>query len=141
MDEYTLPYVKQRASGNFLYDSGSSNPMKSGMGWEAGRRFNRKGTCVHLWMIHVDVWQKPSQYCKAIILQLEKKKKKTMPYFSLIPVKTRILGLNSFLIGEKHALFRIFLVISQFSTHSNHGLELIQFFLKLGNKLYKRNQL
>ena len=23
-------------------------------------------------LIHVDVWQKPSQYCKAIILQLNK---------------------------------------------------------------------
>ena len=24
-----------------------------------------------VWLIHVDVWQKPSQYCKVIILQLE----------------------------------------------------------------------
>ena len=24
---------------------------------------------IHLWLIHVDVWQKPRQYCKAIILQ------------------------------------------------------------------------
>ena len=24
-----------------------------------------------LWPIHVDVWQRPSQYCKVIILQLE----------------------------------------------------------------------
>ena len=71
MEEYTLPYVKQRARGNLLYDSGSSNPMKSGMGWEARRRFNRKGTCVHLWMIHVDEWQKPTQYCKAIIPQIK----------------------------------------------------------------------
>ena len=30
--------------------------------------------CVYLWLIHVDVWQKPTQYCKAIILQLKKKK-------------------------------------------------------------------
>ena len=28
-------------------------------------------TYVHLWLIHVDVWQKPNQYCKAIILQLK----------------------------------------------------------------------
>ena len=27
-------------------------------------------------MIHVDVWQKPTQYCKAIILQLKRKKKR-----------------------------------------------------------------
>ena len=29
------------------------------------------GTHVYLWPIHVDVWQKPSQYCKVIILQLK----------------------------------------------------------------------
>ena len=28
----------------------------------------REGTHVCLWPIHVDVWQKPSQYCKVIIL-------------------------------------------------------------------------
>jgi len=42
--------------------------LRSGMGWEAGRRFRRKGTYVYLWLIHVDVWQKPIKYCKAIIL-------------------------------------------------------------------------
>ena len=39
---------------------------------EAGGGFRmRRGTHVYLWLIHVDVWQKPSQYCKAIILQLK----------------------------------------------------------------------
>ena len=42
-------------------------------------RFKKEGTYVHLWAIHVDVWQKPTQYCKTIILQLKintlKKKK------------------------------------------------------------------
>ena len=28
---------------------------------------------VHPWVIHVDVWQKPPQYCKVIGLQLFKK--------------------------------------------------------------------
>ena len=28
-------------------------------------------------LIHVEVWQKPTQFCKAIILQLKKKKEKT----------------------------------------------------------------
>ena len=37
------------------------------MGCEVGRRFRRKGTYVYLWLIHADVWQKPTQYCKAII--------------------------------------------------------------------------
>ena len=45
--------------------------LRSGMGWEAGRRFRRKGTYVYLWLIHADVWQKPTQYYKAIILQLK----------------------------------------------------------------------
>ena len=40
-----------------------------------GGRFNREGTYVHLWLIHVAVWQKPIQFCKAIILQLKKKLK------------------------------------------------------------------
>ena len=33
--------------------------------------FKWEGTWVNLWLIHVDVWQKPTQYCKAIILQLK----------------------------------------------------------------------
>ena len=31
----------------------------------------REGTYMYLWLIHVDVWQKSMQYCKAIILQLK----------------------------------------------------------------------
>ena len=41
------------------------------MGREVGRRFKREGTYVYLWLIHVDVWRKPTQYSKAIILQLK----------------------------------------------------------------------
>jgi len=41
------------------------------MGREAGGRFKREGTDVYLRPIHTDVWQKPTQYCKAIILQLK----------------------------------------------------------------------
>ena len=33
-------------------------------------------TYVYLWLIHVAVWQKPTQYCKAIIPQLREKKVK-----------------------------------------------------------------
>ena len=29
-----------------------------------------EGTHVYLWLIHVDIWQKPSQYCKVIIVKL-----------------------------------------------------------------------
>ena len=41
------------------------------MEWEVGQRFKREGTNVYLWLIHVDVWQKPTWYCKTIILQLK----------------------------------------------------------------------
>ena len=41
------------------------------MGWKMGETFKREGTYVYLWLIHIVVWQKPIQYCKAIILQLK----------------------------------------------------------------------
>ena len=44
-----------------------------GMGW--GGRWERGsgwGTHVNPWLIHVNVWQKPVQYCKVISLQLIK---------------------------------------------------------------------
>ena len=43
-------------------------------GWDGvggGREVYEGGSYVYLWLIHVDVWQKPTQYCKAIILQLK----------------------------------------------------------------------
>ena len=36
-----------------------------------GGKFKRERTYVYLWLIHVAVWQKPKQYCKAITLQLK----------------------------------------------------------------------
>jgi len=32
------------------------------MGREVGERFKREGTYVYLWLIHLDIWQNPSQY-------------------------------------------------------------------------------
>ena len=46
------------------------------MGWEMGEGFRREGTYVHLWLIHVDVWQKPTQCCKAIVLQLKRERER-----------------------------------------------------------------
>ena len=40
-------------------------------GQEVGRRLKREGTYIYLWLIHVDVWHKSTQYCKPIILQLK----------------------------------------------------------------------
>ena len=39
------------------------------MRWEVGGSFKSKGIYVYPWLIHVDVWQKPTQYFKSIILQ------------------------------------------------------------------------
>ena len=36
-----------------------------------GGKFKRERTYVYLWLIHVAVWQKPKQYCKAITLQVK----------------------------------------------------------------------
>ena len=41
------------------------------MRWEVGERFKGEGTCVCLWLIHVDAWQKLTEHGKAIILQLK----------------------------------------------------------------------
>ena len=41
----------------------------SGVGGRRGYRMD--GTNLCLWLIHTDVWQKPAQYCKAIILQFK----------------------------------------------------------------------
>ena len=38
---------------------------------EVGGRFKREGTWVYLWLIHADVWQKPTQNCRTVILQLK----------------------------------------------------------------------
>ena len=41
-----------------------------------GEKFKKEGTRGCLWLIHVDIWQKPSLYCKVIILQLKIKLKR-----------------------------------------------------------------
>ena len=64
------------ASASSIHES---EPLKTGalgppggIGWEGGRREAQdEGIHVHLWLIHVDIWQKPSQFCKVIILQLK----------------------------------------------------------------------
>ena len=72
----TGKHVKQIVSEDLLCNSGNSNwgsvtTQNGWMGREVARSFQRERTYVYLWLIHVDVWQKPSQYCKVIILQLK----------------------------------------------------------------------
>ena len=46
-------------------------------GWDGvGEGFRREAMHGCLWLIHADVWQRPTQYCKALILQLKKNRKK-----------------------------------------------------------------
>ena len=52
-------------------------------------RFKREGAYVYLWLIHADVWQKPTQYCKAFILLLRIKKEKR--YLMATPSVTSLL--------------------------------------------------
>ena len=48
-----------------------------GMGWrERWEGGSGWGTHVNPWLIHVNVWQKPLQYCKVISLQLLKTNEK-----------------------------------------------------------------
>ena len=73
-------HKNSRYNGNLLgvCNRALLTTWRSGKGQEVGGWFSREGTYVYLWLIHVDVWQKPKQYCKAIILQLKiNVKKKT----------------------------------------------------------------
>ena len=47
----------------------------------SGREVQEVWTYVYIWLIHVDIWQKPTQYCKAIIPQLNKFVKKEVFWF------------------------------------------------------------
>ena len=59
------------------------------------KRFKREGIYVHLWLIHVEVWQKTTKFCKAIILQLKKKKmynqKKKKEQVICLLLKTKVI--------------------------------------------------
>ena len=58
---------------HFVYKVGRGNICSFYLHKETlmGERFRREETYAYLWLIHVAVWQKPMQYCKAIILQLK----------------------------------------------------------------------
>ena len=45
------------------------NKLEGGDRLGGGKEFQEGGD---VWLIHVDIWQKPTQYYKAIILQLKK---------------------------------------------------------------------
>ena len=56
-----------------MHEAGHSKPVPwdNPEGWDGeggGRGVQNGETLVHTWLIHVGIWQKPPQYCKAIIL-------------------------------------------------------------------------
>ena len=56
-----------------MHEAGHSKPVfwgnPEGWGGEGGKRgVQDVGTHVHGWLSHVDVWQKPPQYCKVFSL-------------------------------------------------------------------------
>ena len=83
-----LSRVKQITSPGWMHETSAQGwctgkTQRDGMGREVGGGI-RMGTHVYPWLIHVNVWQKPLQYCKVISLQLikiigKKKKKKEKP--------------------------------------------------------------
>ena len=59
-----------------MYEAGHSKPVLQdnleGWGGEGNKRqVQDRGTHVYLWLIHVDIWQKPPQYCNVFSLQLK----------------------------------------------------------------------
>ena len=63
-------------SASLMFEEGHSEPVlwANPEGWggeQGGRGFQDGGTHVHLWLIHVNVWEKTPQYCKVILLQLK----------------------------------------------------------------------
>ena len=53
--------------------------QRDGMGGKVGSGvWDGGGIHVHPWLIHVNVWQKPPQYCKVINLQLTTTKKQDL---------------------------------------------------------------
>ena len=63
-EKYTMPHSERQGAQGWCTGMTQRDGMerKGGSGW---------GTCVHPWLIHVNVWQKPVQYCKVISLQLK----------------------------------------------------------------------
>ena len=58
-----------------MHETGCSGLVHWGdtEGWDreaVGRRGSRWGLRVHPWLIHVNIWKKPLQYCKVVSLQL-----------------------------------------------------------------------
>ena len=85
-----LSSVEQIASPGWMHETSAwgwctGMTQRDGMGKEVGGG-SGWGTHVNPWLIHVNVWQKPLQYCKVISLQLikiiEEKKKRSSCFYN-----------------------------------------------------------
>ena len=83
-----LSRVKQITSPDWMHETSAwgwctGKTQRDGMWREAGGGI-WMGNTYNPWLIHVNVWQKPLQYCKVISLQLikvnEKKERKKYPH-------------------------------------------------------------
>ena len=85
-----LSRVKQITSPGWMHETsaqgwctgktqrdGMERRREGGSGW---------GTHVNPWLIHVNVWQKPLQYCKVISLQLIKINEKKINLKRSVPI-------------------------------------------------------
>ena len=69
-----LPHVREMTCASSMLEAGHSKLVlwNNPEGWDGkggGRGAWDGGIHVPLWLIHVNVWQKPPQYCKVISLQ------------------------------------------------------------------------
>ena len=77
-----LSRVKQATSPGWMHETSArgwctGKTQRDGMGREV-RRDSGWGTHVNPWLIYVNVWQNPLQYCKVISLQLVKINEKNL---------------------------------------------------------------
>ena len=81
-----LSRVKQTTSPGWMHETSAlgwctGKTHRDGMGREVGGG-SGSGTHVNPGLIHVNVWQKPLQYCKVVSLQLIKMGKKISQLFA-----------------------------------------------------------
>ena len=120
-----------------------------GSGREGGGRGDR-GIHVNPWLIHVNVWQNPLQYCKVISLQLikinEKKKLRIClqcrrprfdPGVGKIPWRREWLSTAVFLPGELHGQGSL----ASYSTWSHKESDMTEWLILLLKKWYLREDL
>ena len=71
----TISYVKQITSPGSMHDTGCSGLVNwddpEGCDGEGGEGHSGWGTHVHPWLIHVNVWQKPLQYCNQAPIKID----------------------------------------------------------------------